>query len=272
MTGQRDDRNLSAEERQFAAAWTRLVTRDGDAQEKTARALGMTESKMSRYCRGRTLPSDDDMLALLNYRKLGLDERAEMLQLLARAGEAKADRKAGRKRDRRASWRAFLMNHKVAAAAIILIVAGVVAGALIRLSPGEAAATQAKPTPMESATASAPGTGTGSSPSSSGWPAKVVNTWSPDSKNWDGFKGVNVYRDPYETGRDSKVDAYQESRAVSVVCQERHGREITNPALHVTSPVWDKLAEGVWISDLYTDLPKVTGDAPPLGIPTCPRS
>jgi hypothetical protein len=81
---------------------------------------------------------------------------------------------------------------------------------------------------------------------------------------------VSVYQDPYETGRNSKIDAYEEGRALVVVCQERHGREVKDQTMGTLSSVWDKLREGVWVPDLYADLPKVTGASPPLGIPVCP--
>ncbi|MFK3979935.1 hypothetical protein ACI2K4_06070 [Micromonospora sp. NPDC050397] len=103
------------------------------------------------------------------------------------------------------------------------------------------------------------------------WPAKVANTWSATQTEWKGFRGSSVYGDPYETGRGSKVGAYEEGRAIQVACQERAGRPITDPNRDLTSPVWNRLVEGVWIPDLYTDLPTSEGPTPPLGIPPCPR-
>jgi hypothetical protein len=268
LVSRRAERDLSPEEREFARQWTLLVTQDGDYQNKTARALHMTEAKMSRYCKGTHLPSDDEIAALLTHREVGLDRRLDLLQLLARAREARQDRRTARVSERRADLQAFIRNHKVAVA-VIAFVAVLAGGAIvIRGMDGKTSSTQPEQ-PIPHKTSSTVAVGVAGSPINHGWPAKVANTWSPDSKEWEGFKGVNVYRDPYETGRDSKVDAYQEGRALSVVCQERHGREIKNSALNLTSPVWNKLAENAWIPDLYTDLPKVVGDSPPLGIPIC---
>ena len=60
---------------------------------------------------------------------------------------------------------------------------------------------------------------------------------------------------------------------VRVVCQNRHGALVVDrkppPAQQAPSTVWDRLDDGSWISDVYTTMPKVPGDTPPLGLPVC---
>ena len=98
------------------------------------------------------------------------------------------------------------------------------------------------------------------------WSAKVTNTWS-ESKNT--YLGTYSYRSPF--GSERAGEGYGEGTSVQIECQERNGREISDPSSGTISTVWDKTTDGVYISDLYTDLPKASGDTPPDGIPACPR-
>jgi hypothetical protein len=60
---------------------------------------------------------------------------------------------------------------------------------------------------------------------------------------------------------------------VKVVCQERDGQPHSDqdpaPGQPANWPVWDKLTNGRWLPDLWTDLPKVPGDTPPNNLPSC---
>lgn len=97
------------------------------------------------------------------------------------------------------------------------------------------------------------------------WRANVVGTW---SEQYQQHLGVFRFRTPDIPG-DTDKSTYLEHTAVAIVCQARHRRVVSDPTAGTSSPVWNKLSDGYWIPDLYTDLPKVTGEAPPLGIPTC---
>jgi serine/threonine protein kinase len=103
-------------------------------------------------------------------------------------------------------------------------------------------------------------------PSPKAWSAKVTNTWS-ESKN--AYLGTYSYRSPF--GSERAGEGYGEGTPVQIECQERNGREVSDPSTGRVSTVWDKTTDGVYVSDLYTDLPQVSGDTPPDGIPACPR-
>ncbi|GAA0561223.1 helix-turn-helix protein [Saccharopolyspora erythraea NRRL 2338] len=97
------------------------------------------------------------------------------------------------------------------------------------------------------------------------WRANIVGTWSAQHQQ---HLGVFRFRTPDVPGDTDKA-TYHEGTAVSIVCQARHRRVVSDPTTGQSSPVWNRLSDGYWIPDLYTDLPKVTGEAPPLGIPLC---
>ncbi|QUH05753.1 helix-turn-helix domain-containing protein [Saccharopolyspora erythraea] len=97
------------------------------------------------------------------------------------------------------------------------------------------------------------------------WRANIVGTWSAQHQQ---HLGVFRFRTPDVPGDTDKA-TYHEGTAVSIVCQARHRRVVSDPTSGQSSPVWNRLSDGYWIPDLYTDLPKVTGEAPPLGIPLC---
>ncbi len=97
------------------------------------------------------------------------------------------------------------------------------------------------------------------------WRANIVGTW---SEEYHQHLGVFRFRTPDLPG-DTDKSTYHEHTAVAIVCQARHRRVVFDPTTGTSSPVWNKLSDGVWIPDLYTDLPKVAGETPPLGIPTC---
>ncbi len=118
-----------------------------------------------------------------------------------------------------------------------------------------------------SATAPPPATAPTSptaSPSPKAWPATIVNTWSAKQR-----KDVGVYRYKSPLRRDFVLPGYLSGNTVSVVCQYRKGRTLTDPTSKKSSSVWDKTDDGFWVPDLYVDLPKTSGDQPPLGIPVC---
>ncbi len=87
-------------------------------------------------------------------------------------------------------------------------------------------------------------------------------------------KGLNTFVGPgntYPRGNPWNLD---ERQVIAVVCQERNGQPVHDPLGDAKRymepwPVWDKLSNELWVSDLYTDLPKVPGDRPPDGIPRC---
>jgi hypothetical protein len=93
------------------------------------------------------------------------------------------------------------------------------------------------------------------------WQTTIRNTWST-AKGKD--VGVVTSSNPALPQRDGP--AYFLGSSVQVVCQDRHGYPVTDRSQGRTSPVWDKLDTGFWISDLYTDLPK---NPPPPGLPAC---
>ncbi|MGH9930060.1 MAG: hypothetical protein ACREA9_12675 [Pyrinomonadaceae bacterium] len=87
-------------------------------------------------------------------------------------------------------------------------------------------------------------------------------------------KGLNTFLGPgniYPRGNPSN---FVENQVIPVVCQERKGQSVHDPLGDSNRyaqpwPVWNKLSNGLWVSDLYTDLPKIPGDTPPDGIPGC---
>lgn len=88
---------------------------------------------------------------------------------------------------------------------------------------------------------------------------------------WDDRTGTNVgvfeYLDPQSTERAGP--GLPEGTAVTVLCQYLHGRTVTDTPHNgrlTSSTVFDKLADGHVISDIYTDLPKAGAQtAPGLG-------
>lgn len=97
----------------------------------------------------------------------------------------------------------------------------------------------------------------------------VLNTWEESVRQL-----VGVYFYPSPDNNQNRVNGVGEGARVRVVCQERHGREATDTPYNgrqTKSTVWDKLSNGMFISDIYTDLPKVEGDTPPSGLPKCQR-
>jgi hypothetical protein len=96
------------------------------------------------------------------------------------------------------------------------------------------------------------------------WYAKVKDTWS-SSQSKD--VGIPRYRSPIRNER--LLPGLFTGSSVSIVCQYPNGREITDNTYHWTSQVWDKLADGSWIPDRYTDLSGEGGDHPPSGLPVC---
>ena len=136
----------------------------------------------------------------------------------------------------------------VALVALLLAVAGTVAAWSVRSrAPAVAVPSSSQPTP-----------------SARVWHATIVNTWSAARS-----KDVGVYRYKSPLRAEWELPGHLGGDSISVVCQYRHGRTLTDPGSGQSSPVWDKTDDGFWIPDLYTDLPKVSGEVPPAGIPIC---
>ncbi|MEO3743471.1 hypothetical protein [Plantactinospora sp. B5E13] len=95
--------------------------------------------------------------------------------------------------------------------------------------------------------------------------ATVVNT---------GGDGVYTYAGP--NTRSRYRDGYLDNDLVRVVCQERNGQLVADvdpaPGQPARWPVWNRLEDGRWIPDLWTNLPKEPGPDPPHGLPTCPAT
>jgi hypothetical protein len=88
-------------------------------------------------------------------------------------------------------------------------------------------------------------------------------------------KGLFSHVEPNTTSPRGPV-FLKENDVIGVLCQERHGQGVSDPGNpkqgnKLSWPVWDKLSTGVWISDLYTDLPVTPGETTPPGIPRCGR-
>jgi hypothetical protein len=95
----------------------------------------------------------------------------------------------------------------------------------------------------------------------------VTNTWEESVGRL-----VGVYFYPSLHNNLNKERGVDEGTKVRVICQERHGRRVTDTPYNgrqTESTVWDKLSNGMFISDIYTQLPKVDGDTPPDGLPKC---
>lgn len=72
-----------------------------------------------------------------------------------------------------------------------------------------------------------------------------------------------------------KRPSYREGDAIQVVCQIRDGYSVSMPGdgrpIHPVS-VWNKLPNGSWIPDIFTNLPQKKGPNPPAGIELCPEA
>jgi eukaryotic-like serine/threonine-protein kinase len=95
------------------------------------------------------------------------------------------------------------------------------------------------------------------------WPATITNTWSESKQQ---YLGTYSYRSPFERGQAGR--GYGEGKTVRIECQERDGRSIDDPSTGESTTVWNRTTDGVYISDLYTDL----GNTPPEDIPACTYS
>lgn len=84
---------------------------------------------------------------------------------------------------------------------------------------------------------------------------------------------IGVYKHQQPTNQSTQSYGPGEGERIPVVCQVRDGQPVTDPdstpGLPENWPVWDKLADGYFVTDLYTDLPKDPGPTPPLGLPLC---
>jgi hypothetical protein len=87
-------------------------------------------------------------------------------------------------------------------------------------------------------------------------------------------KGLNTFSGPGNTYLRGNPANLSEGTVIQVTCQERHGQSVYDPEGDERRykhpwPVWDKLSSGLWVADLYTDLPKYPGENPPDGVPRC---
>ena len=93
--------------------------------------------------------------------------------------------------------------------------------------------------------------------------ARIVNS---------GSDGVYTYAGPSTENRYPD-GGHLDNNLVRVVCQERNGQPVKDSGPAPGQPevwkVWNKLSNGRWIPDLWTDLPKDEGPTPPKGLPIC---
>lgn len=92
--------------------------------------------------------------------------------------------------------------------------------------------------------------------------ARVINTG-----------GIGVYKYEQPTNQSGKQYGPGEGELIDIVCQVRDGQPVTDPAPAPGQPdgwpVWNKLSDGFFVPDLYTDLAKEPGPTPPNGLPVC---
>lgn len=85
--------------------------------------------------------------------------------------------------------------------------------------------------------------------------------------------GVGVSKFEQPTNKSGKMYGPGEGELVDIVCQVRNGQPLSEqtpaPGQPNNWPVWNKLKDGFFIPDLYTDLPKDPGPKPPYGLPVC---
>lgn len=80
------------------------------------------------------------------------------------------------------------------------------------------------------------------------------------------------YPSAHSNARSDTDGSAREGAVVYVVCQERHGRLATDTEYEgrpTQSTVWNKMDNGRYFSDIYSDLEKVDGDMPPMNLPNC---
>ncbi|WP_018653441.1 hypothetical protein [Actinomadura flavalba] len=86
---------------------------------------------------------------------------------------------------------------------------------------------------------------------------------------------VKAYRQPARGTLFTERPYYINGDTVVLTCQIRDGEPVTHPGegrTQRTVDAWNRLGNGSWISDVYTDLPGKTGDEPPPGLRLCDRS
>ncbi|QXJ23270.1 hypothetical protein AGRA3207_004405 [Actinomadura graeca] len=96
--------------------------------------------------------------------------------------------------------------------------------------------------------------------------ASIVNT--PGGRTY-------AYRQPsLSSEHDDRRPVYREGDTIEVICQLRDGEAVTMPGdnrpLYAVT-VWDKLANGSWVPDIFTSLDLKRGPQPPRGLPVCPE-
>lgn len=149
-------------------------------------------------------------------------------------------------------------------AAAIITAAGTIAAAMIAAglgtdrTPVGSAPPAAAPPPTAVPTVPFPAP----EPSVRGVQTTVINTG-----------GVGVWKWDQPTNTSGRHYGPGEGEVVEVLCQRRDGQMISetdvSPGQPAQWPVWNRLKDGKWIPDLYTDLPKEPGPVPPEGLTTC---
>lgn len=165
------------------------------------------------------------------------------------SGPPETDRTIPRRRDLTPARATLLAGYVAAGAAVLAAVIGAIATYASNDEPSASSVTAAPKPP-------------GLAAPSSGWRVRVINTDGP---------GVFKFEQP--TNRSGKRYGPGEGELVDVQCQVRDGQPLSDPTPAPGQPsnwpVWNKLSDGLFIPDLYTDLPKDPGPTPPNGIPVC---
>ena len=92
-------------------------------------------------------------------------------------------------------------------------------------------------------------------------PATLPSTTDATVANTAGL-GVSTYAGPNR--KSGKVAALSEGATIRVVCQDGAGERLTDvvDGEQLTWPVWNRLDDGTWVPDLYTNLSKAYAPGP----------
>lgn len=98
------------------------------------------------------------------------------------------------------------------------------------------------------------------SPALRSYSAKIVNTYSDEQRR---FTGVRAAISPYASGHAGV--GYLEGEQVTVLCQVPDGRLVEDEVSGriLSSTVWYRTAQGVWIPAIYAHLPGAGPQLPP---------
>lgn len=245
MRNRFDDSKLSPEEVVLRNRWRELVRRNGDKQKKVARAVGLSESAMSRRCTGEDLPSDEELVRLCLHRQLDPEEEAKLLDLLVQARKARDRRESEAAQHPPLRWRELLENRRLVVVTITVIAALIVSGSVWAVLSHQSSSSASPTDSPSAAPMSSEALKPNPSQSQEAWPAAVANA--PN--------GTFLYGGPFKNGHDMQpVASRWNGNALRIVCQEPHGRTIRDESIKKSSAVWSKLDDGNWIPTMYTDL------------------